>query len=230
MTLADIISDVQKALKEPTSNGHWTSDQYLDIASDVQRRVITEIPDMLETKWTQALSTGNQEITLPVKFTNILGVTFDDKALYQTTFGDLDLQSTYGALAEDWRNDWSGEPLYYYLRGGNMGIAPKVGADYTGLTLAIYGYKYPADFTATTDIPFDGYTRYYQYHSIIAEGMLWKMKLSDENEFYKEHKEEFYTMLRRIKDFMLLNPGALPSFPLMRGTYTSKPTKEYPLG
>jgi hypothetical protein len=200
MTMDDIFTMVKKAMKEPSSSGHWTDAQLYAIASRIQEMVVGEVPGMLETKWTQTLSTDDQELTIPTAFLNIESVMFDGRKLWQTTLRDLDIQSEYGFIQDKWQ-DWSGQPKYYYLRSELMGIVPKVGSAYDSKTLTIYGTRKPTTLASSTDVPYENLTKYYPWHDLIVEGMMWHLKLADENEFYREHKSEYLRRLETLKYF-----------------------------
>ena len=228
MNMETIFDIVKKAMKEPSSSGHWTDAQLYDEANRAQNRVTALNPSMLDTKYTQTSSTDDQELVLATNLIEVVNVKFDKRKLWYTTMKDLDLESSYGNIEDQW-TDWSGQPTRYYVRKNVIGLVPKVSAAYASKTIEIFAKQNMTDLASSTDVPFDNYTKYYPWHEMVIEHMLWKLKLADGDDGWQAHRNEFYVLDKSLKKFINEEPDELPNIPLVRGSYTQKPSKYYPL-
>jgi len=152
MNLAQMINVVKEITyaDDDTLITAWLNEGYLALAEAAK----------IEASTTLNLVAGTDLYSLPADFVSLKGIQIGDKWLEWIDEKDI--------------IDLTGEPSYYYLRQGQIGIYPKPAENSTA---TLFYYKYPAKMVNGTDTPVSQIPE--RYHYAIVEYALSKAQAAD---------------------------------------------------
>lgn len=213
MRYGDILAEIRRSLKEPSSGGHWTDADILRRANIGQRKVV-RLTSCLEAVWTTTTVAGRYSYAKPLKCLRILRVSYKNagQRLYPTSSADLDIYASTGQIGMPW-TDLQGEPTNYWENLRYIFLYPKPNA---AETLRIEGIVRPDDLVNPDSVPFNGDPLLEDYHDLIISYVLWRCLLEDGNALYEAHRRDFYEGIASINMDMKRKPDTLGTFDLVR--------------
>jgi len=218
MISEEIMKEIFRGLKEPYGDsGHWSKEEILRRMNIGQLETV-RLTDCIPTSYTAPTEVGVQEYSRPNTCMRLDRIWYKTKGqrLYPLDTTDLDLWAIEGRISKPW-TDNSGEPANYYVRGSFIGLYPK--PDIVE-TFGVEGIRRPDILelaSISAQIPFNGKMLMYDFHNILVSYVLWKCLLEDKDEYYKEHKDEFFRIIATIKMQLIANaPDKMETFDLIR--------------
>lgn len=172
LTLSDIRSEIRRHLKDnatSTQQQRWSSTVLNLRINNAQREIAALTHCISSTAYTTTVS-GTQSYALPSNFVIEHRVSYSTgptatayEKIEKVLLGQLDLDDT------DWESTANGEPTQYYLKDRLVYLLPTPNATWAGTNrLKIEYFRYPANLSSDTDVPFDSVTDMYPYHSLIT--------------------------------------------------------------
>ena len=216
MIWTNILAEIKRGLKEPTVNGHWSDADFLRRANSGMRRVVRLTGCMRTTDTSDSTVIGTNKYAKPNKCLRLMRVYYKDvgNKLYPTTVTGLDLKVSLGDISDPW-SDESDEPTHYCQNEeiGFFFLYPNPDAVET------LGKEYllrPDALVNGGDTPFNSLDYMEEYHELLVEFVLWKCMVEDQNDIFKEHKEEFFRGIVSIKSDLKKPGEALDTFTTLR--------------
>ena len=222
MIWADILSEIRRSLKEPTTGGHWTDAEFLRRANIVQRKIV-RYTGCLKTINTSLVSIpGTASYTKPTNILRITGMYFGTNRIWGIPKEELNMQALQMGIT-----DWTatdGTPTNYWEDFTSIGLYPKPNS--TGTVIAIEGVIKPNDLINTADIPYNAQSYLEDYHDLLVSGVVYQCMLEDQNELFTEHKNNYVQGMESLRREMLNKPDTLGTFDLIRMRTTGADNKK----
>ena len=213
MTWADILAEIQRGLKEPSINGHWTPAELLRRTNIGQRKIV-RFTGCLQTIDTSVTSVaGTAPYNKPTNCLRLIRIIYANKRIYSIPIEDLDIKAGSGEIGSPWQDN-SGTPTNYYETFTQFVLYPKPEA-----TGDIIGREYlikPTDLVNTIDVPFNAVDYLEDYHDLLVSYVLYQCLLEDQLEFYVEHKNIFEKGMVSLRNEMRNKPDELLTFSLVK--------------
>lgn len=174
MTKAQILTEFGELVPEsPASSAQqliWANQGALDLVRRTK---------CLPTSTTGNLTAETQEYTLP---TDLLVIDAEGGVQYKDSEGDwhkLKYITTnwLDRYIPNWRNETSGDPVSYYIKGTTLGFYPKPNSTRTN-GYKVYYIQKPTAMSADGDDPLESQTHLEPYHQTIVLYMVWKAKVA----------------------------------------------------
>ena len=215
MIWSDILAEIKRGLKEPSSGGHWTDAELLRRANIGQRRVVRMTHCLKAIDTSNTSTSGTSEYNKPSTCLRLLRVyyKYSGQRLYPITKDDLDIYATESRVSRPWTDD-SDEPTHYMDEPSSIILFPKPNA--TGDAIGMEIIIRPTALAAAGDIPFNAVAFMEDYHDLIAAFVLWKCLLEDGDARADAYKEEFFNGLRSIIADLKGKPDSMDTFQLIR--------------
>jgi len=213
MIWSEILAEIKRCLKEPTTGGHWTDAEYLRRANAIQDDICMKTFCLEKTA--DLVYDGGIRYAKPAKCFKIKEVLFNGKTKRLTgiTSDELDLRAKFGE--QDWRST-IGEPNYYFQDGVNIGLYPLSANSATTDIVTMKYYSTPTAMKTTSSVPFDGLDSLTGAIQALIDGVVYRCMLEDQNELYQVYKQEYNTAVILLKNQMGSNPDALGSIVILR--------------
>ena len=212
MIWSEILAEIKRCLKEPTTGGHWTDAEYLRRANSIQNDICMKTFCLQKTA-TLVFDSGTSSYAQPTNCFRIKEILFNDKRLNGITADELDLRAKFGE--QDWRLT-EGEPDYYFQDSTKIILYPLSTASATTDIVTIKYYSTPTAMTTTSSVPFDSLDSLTGALQALIDGVVYRCMLEDQNELYQVYKQEYNTAVILLKNQMGSNPDALSSIVILR--------------
>ena len=212
MIWSEILAEIKRCLKEPTTGGHWTDAEYLRRANAIQNDICMKTFCLQKTA-TLVYDSGTSSYTRPANCFRIKQVIFNDKRINGVLADELDLRAKFGE--QDWRT-LIGSTNCYYQDGAKIILFPLSATSATTDVVTMKYYSIPTAMTTTSSVPFDGVDYLVNVEQALIDGVIYRCMLEDQNEFNTTYKQEYNTAIMLLKNQMGSNSDALSSITILR--------------
>lgn len=204
LTLADIRTQIRRNVRQTASDGGRYTDAMINDWINEGQREIVNLTWCVEMSTSYVLSAGTTYYSLPTNFLGAKLVTFTDRHGLTIEMDESSFHKIY-QQESDFEASSTGPPDHYFIRhpgtaGTTLQIAyiPVPTTTSTGTVKMWYAY-FPADLSADSSVPFDGFNHLKPYHYALVAHVTAKIKAIegkyDEAGFYLKELERYVTTM-----------------------------------
>jgi len=220
LTLTTILTRIRQNIRDTstvtTDNSQRYTDATLTTYVNEAQKEINTLTWAVEKSTSYVLAAGTTYYSLPTDFLAPTQVLFTDASSTTIILAPVTEQIVY-QVSPNFEQSSTGSPFQYFTRFPGSGTALQIAyipiptTTSTGTVKVSYNYQ-PADLSAGSDIPFDGFVHLYPYHeSIVVRVSAMIMTLEGRDDRASAFMQTFANYIAEMEDKNMAKPNYLPS-------------------
>lgn len=217
LTVSVLRSNIRTIIKDAGDHNRYQDAQLLDLLNEGQRDV-SNLTWLVSNSTSFSLVSGTTYYSLPTDIVEITRVTREYKLLNETTFSKADSDSA----GSSWET-LGGIPIDYFqdsTQPDKIGIKPFPNNSSSTGTIRVQYISQPTELVLSSDIPFNGSSRYLIYNDILVYYAVTRIfMLEGDIQRSQVYSQLYESRIDALKQKAGSHPNFLPSF---SGTRTGK--------